>query len=125
MKRINIGIESEILLEPGCLWEFEDTKKLRNIEGEMVEVYDVRVRKPSSVSKGVPTFGACIIAKRKSKKWRNHAKKSKMKRNYKNFKIEYEELGLSLSKNEFKNYLSVLNESYNSNKLSNVMKSEN
>ena len=47
-----------------------------------------------------------------------------MKRNYENFKIEYEELGLSPSKSEFKEYLTALNESYNSNSLSSIM-SEN
>lgn len=123
VKRISIGIESEVLLEPGCLWEFEGTQKTRSIENRRVEVYDVRVRRPESVPKGIPTFGACIIAKRKSKKWRKQVKKSKMRKHYKNFKIEYEELGLSPSKNEFKEYLSVLNESYNSNEVSNVVKS--
>lgn len=125
VKRITIGIESEVLLEPGCLWEFQGTEKSRSIENKKVIVYDVRVRRPKSVPKGVPTFGACIIARRKSKKWRKHAKKSKMKRHYANFKIEYEELGLSPSKNDFKEYLDVLDEKYNSNSLSNIITAEN
>tara|TARA_B100000963_G_C22562366_1_gene641991 strand:+ start:616 stop:1338 length:723 start_codon:yes stop_codon:yes gene_type:complete len=121
VKRIAIGIESEVLLEPGCLWEFQETEKSRSVENKKVIVYDVRVRRPENVPKGVPTFGACIIAKRKSKKWRKQAKKSKMKRHYANFKIEYEELGLSPSKNDFKEYLTTLNETYNSNSLSNLI----
>ena len=93
------------MLEPGCLWEFEGTQKTRSVENKKIEVYDVRVRRPESVPKGIPTFGACLIAKKKSKKWRKQARKSKMKRHYKNFKSEYEELGLSPSKSEFKEYL--------------------
>jgi hypothetical protein len=125
VKRIAIGVESEVLLEPGCLWEFQETQKNRSIENKRVEVYDVRVRRPESVPKGVPTFGACIIAKRKSKKWRKQAKKSKMRKHYRNFKLEYDELGLSPSKSEFKDYLTVLNEKYDSDSLSNIMESEN
>jgi hypothetical protein len=121
VKRISIGVESEVLLEPGCLWEFQGSEKSKSVENKKVTVYDIRVKRPESIPKGIPTFGACIIAKRKSKKWRNQAKKSKMKRHYKNFKLEYEELGLSPSKKEFKDYLNVLDERYNSNSLSNVM----
>jgi hypothetical protein len=121
VKRIAIGIESEVLLEPGCLWEFQGTEKSRSVENKKVIVYDVRVKRPESVPMGIPTFGACIIAKRKSKKWRKHAKKSKMRKHYKNFKIEYEDLGLSPSKNDFKEYLTALNETYNSNSLSNII----
>ena len=121
VKRIAIGIESEVLLEPGCLWEFEGTQKTRSVENKKIEVYDVRVRRPKSVPKGIPTFGACLIAKKKSKKWRKQAKKSKMRKHYKNFKLEYEELGLSPSKSEFKEYLQVLDEKYDSNSLSNIM----
>ena len=125
VKRISIGIESEVLLEPGCLWEFQGTEKSRSIENKKRVVYDVRVRRPESVPKDIPTYGACIIAKRKSKKWRNQARKSKMKRHYKNFRLEYEELGLSPNKNEFKDYLNVLDERYNSNALSNIMDNKN
>ena len=125
VKRISIGIESEVLLEPGCLWEFEGTEKIRSVENKKVQVYDVRVKRPESVPVGIPTYGACLIAKRKSKKWRKQAKKSKMRKHYKNFKLEYEELGLSPSKSEFKDYLTVLNEKYDSDLLSNIMNSEN
>ena len=120
VKRINIGIESQILLEPGCLWDFQGTEKSRSVENKKVVVYDVRVRRPESVPGNIPTFGACIIAKKKSKKWKNKARKSKIRRHYRNFKIEYEELGLSPSKQEFKEYLTTLNETYNSNSLSNL-----
>ena len=121
VKRISVGVESEVLLEPGCLWEFLGSEKSKSVENKKVTVYDVRVRRPESVPKGVPTFGACLIAKKKSKKWRNQAKKSKMRRHYKNFRLEYEELGLSPSKKEFKDYLNVLDERYNSTSLSNIM----
>lgn len=121
VKRINIGIESEVLLEPGCLWEYQGTEKSRSVENKKVLVYDVRVRRPESVPERIPTFGACIIAKKKSKKWRKQAKKSKIKRHYKNFKIEYEELGLSPTKNDFKEYLTTLKETYDSNSLSNLL----
>ena len=36
VKRINIGIESEILLEPGCLWEFQGTEKSRSVDNKKV-----------------------------------------------------------------------------------------
>ena len=105
---------------PGCFWEFQGTEKSRSVENKKVIVYDVRVRRPESVPKGVPTFGACIIAKGKVKMEKT-GEKSKMKRHYANFKIEYEESGLSPSKNDFKEYLTILNESYNSNSLSNLI----
>ena len=69
VKRISVGVESEVLLEPGCMWEFLGSEKTKTVENKKVTVYDVRVRRPESVPKGIPTFGACIIAKRKSKKW--------------------------------------------------------
>ena len=66
-----------MLLEPGCLWEFEGTEKIRSVENKKVQVYDVRVKRPESVPVGIPTYGACLIAKGKARNGGNKLRKVK------------------------------------------------
>lgn len=64
VKRLNTGVEKEILIEEGCYWEYTGESKKKVSEGEEYDVFIVKIHSPTNEKYiTYPLFAECLITK--------------------------------------------------------------